>query len=66
MQMNENFAAKNLSENYGCVNCTQFYCSIAMNALQAGHFAAPSLDNRHHCAYVLAGIGSRPPRRRYD
>jgi len=66
MQMNENFAAVILSENCDFVKNTQFYCSFALNSLQAGHFALPSLDNRYHCAYVLAGIGSRPPRRRYD
>jgi hypothetical protein len=66
MQMNENIAAEILSENCGCVKNTQFYCSFALNSLRAGHFTPPSLDNRHHCAYVLAGIGSRPPRRRYD
>jgi hypothetical protein len=65
MQMNENFAAKFLAENYSCVNNAQLYCSIALNALHSGHFAPPSLDNRHHCAYVLAGIESRRPRRRY-
>jgi hypothetical protein len=66
MQMNENFAAEFLSENCGSGKDTQFYCSSALDSLQAGHFALPSLDNRYLCAYVLAGIGSRPPRRRYD